>query len=193
MRVVKPTLLIETTLVLLAIGIALVAGIDQRDWFNTHISICLVSAICAIILAYAVMQGLAAKGFLNSQFGRDLVKFIALIGKQPISILVVISIAAGVGEELLFRGVLQPLAIDYFGVVIGIISVSILFGLCHAISMAYFFYSMAVSIALSVFYYLSQDLIAAMVFHAMYDFVALYFAVYRLELHLLATDNQINA
>jgi membrane protease YdiL (CAAX protease family) len=62
-----------------------------------------------------------------------------LFGNVPWPGLAVVSIAAGLGEELLFRGALQPLASRWVGDVAGVAIVSVLFGALHAASRMYFF------------------------------------------------------
>jgi len=47
--------------------------------------------------------------------------------------LAIISLAAGVGEELLFRGALQPLVTEWTNPVAGLIIVGVLFGALHAV------------------------------------------------------------
>jgi membrane protease YdiL (CAAX protease family) len=87
--------------------------------------------------------------------------------------LAAISIAAGVGEELLFRGALQPLAERWFGAAAGVLAVSVIFGALHALSRAYFLLATLVAIYLGWMVQYFDDLIAPMVIHAAYDFVAL--------------------
>lgn len=84
-----------------------------------------------------------------------------------------VSIAAGVGEELFFRGFLQPK--------LGIVIVSILFGLVHFIFnfKKYFFVILiyvGIGFLFGLVYEVSQTLWVPVVFHVLYDFSAiLYF------------------
>jgi len=52
--------------------------------------------------------------------------------------LALISLAAGVGEELLFRGALQLLLVRWTQPIVAISVASLLFGLAHALSTTYF-------------------------------------------------------
>ena len=52
--------------------------------------------------------------------------------------LAAVAFAAGVGEELLFRGALQPLAERPLGPTTGLAAISFVFGALHAASAAYF-------------------------------------------------------
>lgn len=80
---------------------------------------------------------------------------------------------AGVGEELLFRGFLQVWLNQYCSITIAIISTSVIFGLLHYLSHAYFISVTLMSIVFGVGYYLSGSLLMVMVWHGVYDFIAL--------------------
>lgn len=84
-----------------------------------------------------------------------------------------ISAAAGVGEEILFRGALQPIVSGWTTPLAGLIIVSIAFGLAHAASPAYFWLATAVGAYLGwlTFYY--NDLVTPIIAHGVYDFIAL--------------------
>ncbi|MBA3482069.1 MAG: CPBP family intramembrane metalloprotease [Pirellulales bacterium] len=87
--------------------------------------------------------------------------------------LAAVAIAAGVGEELLFRGALQPLAERWWGLAAGLVAVSLLFGLVHAVSPAYFLFATIVGFYLGWLSAFFDDLVAPIVVHAAYDFAAL--------------------
>ena len=87
--------------------------------------------------------------------------------------LALISLAAGVGEELLFRGALQPLLAVWFHPLIAIGVVSLLFGLAHALSLIYFLAATVVGFYLGWLAMAYGDLIGPMVAHGFYDFIAL--------------------
>lgn len=75
--------------------------------------------------------------------------------------------AAGLGEEILFRGVLQPIA--------GIVITSLLFGLLHALSVTYFLLATLMSFYFGWLYEATdQNLLAPIVVHWLYDAVALF-------------------
>ncbi|MBL9122326.1 MAG: CPBP family intramembrane metalloprotease [Planctomycetaceae bacterium] len=86
---------------------------------------------------------------------------------------------AGFGEEMLFRGVLQEVLqrvlVDWGLPVpwLAILAAGFLFGLAHAISLAYVVFATLVGIYLGWLYVWTGDLTAPIVTHALYDFVAL--------------------
>jgi membrane protease YdiL (CAAX protease family) len=87
--------------------------------------------------------------------------------------LAAVAIAAGAGEELLFRGALQPVAEVRLGPTWGLIVVSVLFGAVHAASAMYFVLATAVGLYLGWLAQSYDDLVAPIVIHAAYDWAAL--------------------
>jgi membrane protease YdiL (CAAX protease family) len=83
------------------------------------------------------------------------------------------SLAAGLGEELLFRGALQPLLAMHSSPLVGLVGVSLLFGLLHAASPAYFVLATLIGAYLGWLAQAFEDLTAPIIAHAVYDFVAL--------------------
>lgn len=84
-----------------------------------------------------------------------------------------VAILAGIGEELLFRGVLQTKLICWTTPMAGIWLASLLFGLAHALSRMYFAFAVAVGLFLGWLAFQFTDLVAPMAAHALYDFVVL--------------------
>jgi hypothetical protein len=84
-----------------------------------------------------------------------------------------ISIVAGIGEELLFRGVLQPLFVGWLGVMLGLILVSTIFGLLHAITPTYAVVAAIIGAYFGGFAMARGNLLGPIVAHALYDFLAL--------------------
>lgn len=92
-----------------------------------------------------------------------------------------ISLAAGVGEELLFRGALQPWIVSWTHPLIALSVVSLLFGLAHAMSTSYFVLATLVGAYLGWLAMEYDDLIAPIAAHTLYDFVALLYVQRRLR------------
>ncbi len=85
----------------------------------------------------------------------------------------IISILAGVGEEALFRGVMQTNLAGLLGVVPALLVTSLLFGLVHFVTSTYAVMAGIIGLYLGVISIWSGNLFAPMVIHALYDFVAL--------------------
>ena len=92
-----------------------------------------------------------------------------------------VAAAAGIGEESLFRGALQPIVIAWTSPIAGLIIVSLVFGLLHAASSAYFLLATAVGAYLGWMTLAFNDLTAPILCHAIYDFVALLWLQRRVE------------
>ncbi len=84
--------------------------------------------------------------------------------------LILISLLAGIGEELLFRGVLQ--------VKLGIIAASIIFGLAHYISLAYVILTIIMGLYIGFLFNLTGSLLVVIQLHFIYDLVALVYLKY---------------
>lgn len=94
--------------------------------------------------------------------------------------LALICVAAGLGEEMLFRGALQPWVARWTNPTFAIAAIGILFGLAHSLSLTYF---VAATLIGCYFGWLAEsydDLVAPIVAHAVYDFVALLFVRWRI-------------
>jgi len=87
--------------------------------------------------------------------------------------LAAISILAGVGEEVLFRGVLQNVLGGWLGPWIGMLAASILFGLCHLITPTYALVAGVIGFYLGWLWVTTGNLGVPIVVHALYDFIAL--------------------
>ncbi|MCC7086344.1 MAG: CPBP family intramembrane metalloprotease [Pirellulales bacterium] len=90
-----------------------------------------------------------------------------------------IAAMAGIGEELLFRGVLQPLLVEFLGSVAGIAITSFVFGLLHAVTTTYAVLAFAVSVYLGWLAMATDGITGAIIAHALYDFFALLYLTRR--------------
>ncbi len=85
-----------------------------------------------------------------------------------------ISVLAGMGEEMLFRGVLQAAFTGWFNVWVGVIVASLLFGGLHAITLTYAILAAVMGAYLGcVWLYADHNLLVVIIAHALYDFVVL--------------------
>ncbi len=89
----------------------------------------------------------------------------------------VISLLAGAGEELLFRGVVERGLAPLVGVWPACLLAAVLFGLCHALNAGYFMLATAIGLYLSWLERATGNLAVPMITHAIYDFAALVYLV----------------
>ena len=87
--------------------------------------------------------------------------------------LALVSVAAGLGEEVLFRGAIQPIAVGYTTPLVGILITSLLFGAVHAASWSYFWLATVVGAYLGLLAQWRGEILSAAIAHALYDLVAL--------------------
>ena len=92
--------------------------------------------------------------------------------------LVVISALAGLGEEVLFRGVMQTALGGVVGWWMAVAVTSIVFGLAHFVTLTYAVYATLIGVYLGTLLLLFDNLLVPVLAHAVYDFVALVYLVY---------------
>lgn len=90
----------------------------------------------------------------------------------PVAVLAVAA-AAGVGEELLFRGVIQAGLEGLIGPAAALAAASLLFGLAHALTAAYFFLTLLMGLYLGWLYQATGNLLVPMMVHFLYDWIVL--------------------
>lgn len=88
--------------------------------------------------------------------------------------LLVLAGIAGLSEELLFRGVIQPWIESAWGVNAGLIGSNLIFGLAHALTPMYGLLAMTVGIYLGLSMDITGDrnLLTPVIIHGFYDFLA---------------------
>jgi len=93
----------------------------------------------------------------------------------------IIALLAGLGEEMLFRGVLQQAVADWIGgntgVWVGLVVASVLFGLAHSITRLYVVLATLIGLYLGGLWLFSDNLLVPITTHAVYDFLALVYFV----------------
>ena len=95
--------------------------------------------------------------------------------------LAIISALAGLGEELLFRGLLQQGLADWIGepagVWIGLAAASIVFGLAHPVTPTYAVLATLMGVYLGWLWIATENLLVPIAAHGVYDFLALAYMV----------------
>ncbi|QDT99691.1 CPBP family intramembrane glutamic endopeptidase [Gimesia aquarii] len=110
------------------------------------------------------------------------------IEKGSILELFILSIFIGLGEEMLFRGVLQAWATQY-GVVVAIIFTNVLFGIVHSVTRLYVIIAtlMGVYLSLLLVTFSPQNLLIPIVTHTIYDFLCFLYII-RIYRQQVTTD-----
>ena len=88
--------------------------------------------------------------------------------------LLILALTAGVSEELLFRGVLQPWFENLWGITTALILSNVLFGLAHAVTLTYAVLAGLIGVYLAIFFDIGEqrNLLIPMLIHGIYDFLA---------------------
>ncbi|MDO6441031.1 CPBP family intramembrane glutamic endopeptidase [Marinobacter sp. 2_MG-2023] len=90
-------------------------------------------------------------------------------------VLFLLSVFAGVGEELLFRGALQGWLNVHTNATTAVLAASVLFGLVHYASFTYFVIATCLGLVFGLTYVITDSILLVMVWHGVYDMIALYF------------------
>jgi len=103
---------------------------------------------------------------------------VPMLAKSSWAELALVSVSAGVGEEMLFRGVLQPLLSGWLGNAAGLGIASLLFGLLHPISVVYMVLAALLGLYLGAMLWVADgNLLMVMVTHALFVFIALAYLI----------------
>lgn len=169
---------VEGGLAVIAILIAWFAEIPLRDMFTLTMPafvIGILSTIPLFLLCYLVYKiPIRAveftRRFMKSIY-RDFVRHCSTTQ------LLLVAVMSGIGEELLFRGILQTTFTrwcggDTRGLILGIVITSLLFGLVHPINKLYVFLCFGIGIYLGAIFAMSgNNLLVPIILHALYNFV----------------------
>jgi membrane protease YdiL (CAAX protease family) len=100
-------------------------------------------------------------------------KLVPAFARCTIFELVLISFLAGVGEEALFRGVIQSVLAGWFNPWLALLLTSALFGLGHLITPAYAVIAGLLGFYLGAIALAYGNLLVVMIAHGLYDLIAL--------------------
>lgn len=174
-RVVRLAVLVEGGLVLVALALGWLVGESPLPKVNGSLA-----GVAIGLLASLPMLGglLLIDRFPFGPFKHleDVMResILPLFRGASLGDLLLISLLAGLGEELLFRGVVQ----DFFQRVTGspwlaVGIASLVFGLVHPITRTYAILAGLIGVYFGALYLATGNLLVPVVAHAAYDFVAL--------------------
>jgi uncharacterized protein len=176
--------LVEGGLGIAAVALAWLCGIELREHLPQSWNATGRAAIAGVAATVPLLLGfwwLVSAPFESLQELRERVLRLLreVFPDATVAQLAVISLLAGVGEELLFRGVLQTLVERWTTPLVGLAAASLVFGALHAMSRLYFALATAVGAYLGTLLLWFDDLTVPIVTHALYDFVALVYLTRR--------------
>ena len=108
-----------------------------------------------------------------------------LLNGLSVGQLIAVALAAGVGEELLFRGLIMQGMVGEMQtcttqtLVLGILVSSLAFGLAHPMSVTYVVFAFLMGLAMGVLHWYFQNLLVPIVAHWIYDAIIMIWLVNR--------------
>lgn len=159
--------------IILVVGSVLSLFVGDWTWFGSlgFWSIPLGAALGAAI--YSISYLLSTLPKLVSASLRDLLQTLHHLF-QDLSWLqiVILSLLAGIGEEMLIRGVMQSWLVSVTNPWIGIIGASLIFGLLHYMTKTYVLLTFALGMLFGLAFHFSNSLLLVMIAHTVYDIFA---------------------
>lgn len=174
----KVAVLVEGGMLVVAVVLGLLLGTPFWAGARADLwSVALGIVAGLVLLAGAVAVTESALPFAV-RMRQDIDRLLGLFRGATIGDFLLISILAGLGEEALFRGVIQGGLADFTGTPIAVVIAAAAFGLAHFISWAYVAFAFGLGLLFGALYLWSGNIAVPIIAHAAYDFVALCF-VYR--------------
>lgn len=164
----------EAGLLLLAWGLARWLEVAPGDYLR----LTPIAVLWGLVATAPLLLALAWMLTSNAAPLRSLVDLVTeqigpLVSRCTLLELGCLSVVAGISEEVLFRGVIQPGLGAWMPEVGALLVASAIFGLVHAASRVYALFASAMGLYLGVLFMLQGNLIPPILTHALYDFVAL--------------------
>ena len=174
----KISVLVEGGMFIAALLLGLLFGVPF--WEEARIG--LASAAAGVAAGLAMLAAAAAVTESSLPFAvqmrKDIERLLGLFRGATLVDFLLISALAGLGEEALFRGLLQTWLAGHTGLPLAIGLAAAAFGLAHFISWAYVAFAAILGLLFGGIYAWSGNIAVPMIAHAAYDFVALCY-VYR--------------
>lgn len=170
--------LVEGGLGVLACGLGWALGRpvwEQWHW-NGRDAVLGAGASLPMLLAFALCIGwpVGPLGRIK-QFCDEIVR--PLFAACSVVDLAVIALLAGVGEEMLFRGVLQETLSAWLNPWLGLAAASVIFGFFHPITPGYIVLAAGMGAYLGYLWLATGNLLTVSITHGLYDFLVLVYLV----------------
>lgn len=164
----------ELSLAPISLFVGWLMGHNPLEGFQWNLSDALRGAVAAVPLIAAFVITLTWPVGPLGRIKRFCEKeVVALFAKSTWSELALVALSGGVGEEMLFRGVLQASFTQWWGPRSGIVLASLLFGFLQPISWRYVFMLTLIGLYFGAVWSYSGNLLTAIVTHTLFYFAAL--------------------
>jgi uncharacterized protein len=191
-RPLTAAVLFEGGLLVLALALAYAFGL--RPWDDLMptwrlIGLVLAATAPPVVLLIAFVH--AGYGWMRELEHLTHATLDVLFRERRTGSVLLVALAAGFGEEFLFRGVLQAGLIGLTGPAVAIAIASIVFGLAHALSLAYFVAATVIGVYLGALYHVTGSLLLVCLVHALYDWAGIHYYLWRRRRHADAAQRTI--
>lgn len=130
--------------------------------------------VVGAIASYGLVLLLArSPGLFGEHLRRAVNKIAPLFQGMSWPLLAFLALLAGVGEEILFRAFLQQWLVEHTGAVVGITLATAIFAGLHYLSLPYCLVIFVLGLLMGLAYHFTQSLMLVMVWHSVYDLIAL--------------------
>lgn len=169
------TCVFEAALVIVAVILGWIAGIDpfERLFFTKSAVVYGIIGTIPLFFMFIALEHIEEESF--KKIRRLLLETLGpSLHQKRWSELFILAAIAGISEEILFRGVIQPWMEVSWGLNAGLIGSNIIFGLVHAVTPLYAVLAALVGIylGLSLDYGGVRNLVIPIIIHGLYDFLA---------------------
>ena len=173
-QVVYLALVLEGGLVGIALGLGWLLDAPAFAQFQLSWT----GAIQGVLATLPLLLLVLCAGFLDYRPVKDLFSLsrehiTRLFSDASLLDLALVAGVAGLGEEVLFRGVIQTVLATYFGPLAGVLIAAVLFGLVHSLSLAYVIGATLIGIYLGCLLLSFDNLLVPAITHGLYDFIVL--------------------
>lgn len=167
-------------IVLLALVLGMFFGLDllgELDFTVAALNWAMLGTMLLLVMAWLLATRRWAWVAELTRFMRELIP--PLFHNAPAGTVPLVALLAGVGEELLFRGVIQGGLDGVLGAWPALILASVLFGAMHALSRAYFVVATLMGLYMGLAYLWTGNLLIPVLIHFLYDWIILRYYLVR--------------
>lgn len=163
----------QVTILLVGIGALKFAAIDWQLWVFSPLVDSLLAVIAALLTYGIIYLIYRHGGRFSASLLADVQKITEHFTDYSWAKIACVALLAGVGEELLFRVALQSWLANHVSIYLAIFAPALVFGLLHFLSWSYFIAATIMGLVFGIVYHLTQSAMLVIVWHAVYDLIAL--------------------